>query len=48
MPSDDDDQITGADLHLNATPEVAEPGLGEQHRWQSPAWLPPPPSPRPT
>ena len=33
MPSDDDDQITGADLHLNATPEVAEPGLGEQHRW---------------
>ena len=34
MPSDDDDdQITGVDLHLNATPEVAEPGLGEQHRW---------------
>ena len=33
MPSDDDDdQITGADLHLNATPEVAEPGLGEQDR----------------
>ena len=39
MPSEDDDQIIGAELESDASASVAEAGLDDQHRWSELAGL---------